>query len=434
MKEEDHSHSYSHLTELHKKKRVGKACDSCRLKKTKCNGKQPCERCILDNKICIYTERKKVKDKVYSSEYVELIDKRLKLSNKSLLKLCEFIKLSNISELAKFKNNLEYNANDEISPISVNQAISLLVDEDMSENESNDCNTAHHIGLSETKNDSICSTNSSATLVSHGEQIRSTEENSNYINSQQLKIVPPVLPSENGTKPSKRSIAISSPESLSPHSEMNSPTLNSSNRSSMNLNLEPNGHETYSNEDNRFVSTFDAGLGLTPLDMDYELNIGPDSNLGSPVGNNTEISMFEFNSLFSSNTSNLQALTNDSNVKHDYVSPSSITPISTEFNKANNDITTPILMSADAACVDTIISPSLSAHKPHSSGAIKKLTHRNPHHHHSRPHHGYLTPGKILCNTNIDTMSLNLDPSTITKNPATTDAAHPFSQEDFIIL
>lgn len=111
--------------EYSKKKRVVKACDSCRLKKTKCNGQQPCERCSIDDKICIYTERRKTKDKIYSSEHVELMESRLDLVNKSFVKLCELIKLDDKAALDAFKSNLTYNPHKD-SHISINQAISLL--------------------------------------------------------------------------------------------------------------------------------------------------------------------------------------------------------------------------------------------------------------------------------------------------------------------
>lgn len=76
---EDHHH--------HRKKRVGKACDSCRIKKTKCDGKKPCSRCIADNKLCAFTEKKKQKEKTHPSGYIDLLETRLDLLTKSLEKI-----------------------------------------------------------------------------------------------------------------------------------------------------------------------------------------------------------------------------------------------------------------------------------------------------------------------------------------------------------
>jgi len=56
------------------RKRVGRACDRCRLKKSKCDGKMPCSRCRADNNICVYGERKKSHDKVYPKGYVEMLE------------------------------------------------------------------------------------------------------------------------------------------------------------------------------------------------------------------------------------------------------------------------------------------------------------------------------------------------------------------------
>ncbi|KAK6205587.1 uncharacterized protein RJT21DRAFT_4926 [Scheffersomyces amazonensis] len=94
MDETDNSHSHHQQQHHHhiKKKRVGKACDSCRIKKTKCDGKKPCNRCILDNKICVFTEKKKTREKSHPQGYVELLETRLDILTKSLEKLIEISK------------------------------------------------------------------------------------------------------------------------------------------------------------------------------------------------------------------------------------------------------------------------------------------------------------------------------------------------------
>ncbi|KAL4894326.1 hypothetical protein BDV59DRAFT_176227 [Aspergillus ambiguus] len=58
------------------RKRVCKACDRCRLKKSKCDGGNPCGRCRADNAICVFGERKKAHDKVYPKGYVEMLEQQ----------------------------------------------------------------------------------------------------------------------------------------------------------------------------------------------------------------------------------------------------------------------------------------------------------------------------------------------------------------------
>ncbi|KAK9455302.1 hypothetical protein V1511DRAFT_488162 [Dipodascopsis uninucleata] len=69
------------------RKRVGKACDSCRIKKSKCDGRKPCSRCIADDKICTFTERKRSKEKLYSSRYVELLENRIEILQNGMTEL-----------------------------------------------------------------------------------------------------------------------------------------------------------------------------------------------------------------------------------------------------------------------------------------------------------------------------------------------------------
>ncbi|KAK5072331.1 Fluconazole resistance protein 1 [Exophiala xenobiotica] len=56
------------------RKRVCKACDRCRLKKSKCDGTSPCHRCKADNAICVFDERKKSHDKAYPKGYVGMLE------------------------------------------------------------------------------------------------------------------------------------------------------------------------------------------------------------------------------------------------------------------------------------------------------------------------------------------------------------------------
>ncbi|KAI9677779.1 MAG: hypothetical protein M1829_002551 [Trizodia sp. TS-e1964] len=58
------------------RKRVCKACDRCRLKKSKCDGASPCSRCKSDNAICVFGERKKSHDKIYPKGYVEMLEQQ----------------------------------------------------------------------------------------------------------------------------------------------------------------------------------------------------------------------------------------------------------------------------------------------------------------------------------------------------------------------
>ncbi|ODQ64833.1 hypothetical protein NADFUDRAFT_71218 [Nadsonia fulvescens var. elongata DSM 6958] len=87
-------HDYQDLNEsdqtfmdARKHKRVGKACDSCRIKKTKCDGKKPCTKCLLDNKLCTYSEKRKPKEKQYPQGYVDLLESRLAILQKVLQSL-----------------------------------------------------------------------------------------------------------------------------------------------------------------------------------------------------------------------------------------------------------------------------------------------------------------------------------------------------------
>lgn len=329
-----HNGSGSNLNSLDsmKKKRVGKACDSCRLKKTKCNGKQPCERCTADNKICIYTERKKSKDKVYSSEYVELIDRRLSLVNKSLLKLCEMVKLNKKSDLMTFVKDLEYNESDEISPISVNQAISLLVDE-------------HELEVDRQEF-------SASTATAESMNKAAIKSNLNAVTSLNFKksskkVIAPVLPSEGHSVHGQNNLnLLSSPESLSPKSSEFSPNFNALGENSLGTGNIPlskiKEEEDVDDRDTPLLDQFDS----VPLTSDYS-TYETNSNMVSPIDELDDVAMMGFNSLdlgqFHSNnigllnnsTNNSNNSTNNSN-NHSYNNSHNTTNSTTNNNNNNN--------------------------------------------------------------------------------------------------
>ncbi|KAL4909791.1 hypothetical protein BDW74DRAFT_44082 [Aspergillus multicolor] len=70
-----------------KRKHVLKACDHCRVKKTKCDGKQPCSRCSSYNRPCLFRERKATQTKVYSRGFVEMLESNHALVVKALQRL-----------------------------------------------------------------------------------------------------------------------------------------------------------------------------------------------------------------------------------------------------------------------------------------------------------------------------------------------------------
>ncbi|KAF9636248.1 putative c6 transcription factor protein [Lasiodiplodia theobromae] len=72
----ERSPSMESPTDNNIRKRVCKACDRCRLKKSKCDGSSPCGRCKADNAICVFGERKKSHDKVYPKGYVEMLEQQ----------------------------------------------------------------------------------------------------------------------------------------------------------------------------------------------------------------------------------------------------------------------------------------------------------------------------------------------------------------------
>lgn len=124
--------------------RVSKACDSCRLKKIKCDGQYPCSRCISRNKICVFTEEKKPKKD--SLSYSDLLESRVDILTKSLLKLVTLAEphlpfLQDIIEGSKFKNKQQLPSDSDdtslaVTSFPINEIVKYLVsDSDVFSNE-----------------------------------------------------------------------------------------------------------------------------------------------------------------------------------------------------------------------------------------------------------------------------------------------------------
>ncbi|KAM7211120.1 hypothetical protein V8F06_013495, partial [Rhypophila decipiens] len=64
----------SHSVSGGQHKRVWKACERCRMKKTKCGGEFPCKRCKDDGLVCTASTRKKTEYKQLPKGYAELLE------------------------------------------------------------------------------------------------------------------------------------------------------------------------------------------------------------------------------------------------------------------------------------------------------------------------------------------------------------------------
>lgn len=118
------------------KRRAGKACDLCRIRKTRCDGGHPCSRCVADNKICAFSKKKKSIGKPHPNGYLELLETRVDVLTESLRKLVNLAEphlpfIQQIKEKAKLEHSQITTPDSEESlppvvPIPINEIISYL--------------------------------------------------------------------------------------------------------------------------------------------------------------------------------------------------------------------------------------------------------------------------------------------------------------------
>ncbi|KAI1875954.1 uncharacterized protein JN550_001450 [Neoarthrinium moseri] len=70
----DHAPLSPHGANMDRNKRVWKACERCRQKKTKCDGEFPCKRCKDDGLVCTAGTRKKTEYKQLPRGYAEVLE------------------------------------------------------------------------------------------------------------------------------------------------------------------------------------------------------------------------------------------------------------------------------------------------------------------------------------------------------------------------
>lgn len=173
---EDHVHG--------RKRRVGKACDSCRIKKTKCDGTKPCLKCTSDNKICVYTERRKLASKSYPAGYVELLETRIDLLSRSLEKVLDLaLSGKNLHYLATHREELEVpeSSGDRLpgydSKFSINSIILRLIkDEGLLDNQPVEWDQGASIAAN-ISNDRDSLMHASSEFAHHGRSLVDEESN-----------------------------------------------------------------------------------------------------------------------------------------------------------------------------------------------------------------------------------------------------------------
>lgn len=354
---EDHDH--------HKKKRVGKACDSCRIKKTKCDGKKPCSKCRMDNKICVFTEKKKVKDKVHPSGYVELLETRLTLLTKSLEKIILMSKpyLPFITEILQDEDATSEDT------IPINKVVQYLIEkEDLLQNLPGECNEAT-IAANLKENDEDAGVDSNAATGKKAKRlaINTAVKDEPYSSS--------VTSNVNGTaEPSDYTTA----SLFSAKSENESATNNSPNSNSLTESLDLNDYSL-----GGFSSNILSDNTYTDIFSDFENDAAKPITAMAPLGNTVYDSGFApiSKDVRAGGLENHRAYLND---------PPSMTCISTLTNDFANTLTTPRSQSNSAVNKEhhppTLMrssssSMSLSSHhqKAKSNGHIHKPRHTHVH-------------------------------------------------------
>ncbi|XWX02191.1 hypothetical protein V2A60_010224 [Cordyceps javanica] len=157
-------------------KRVWKACERCRMKKTKCDGEFPCKRCKDDGLVCTAGIRKKMEYKQLPRGYAEVLENTQLTLIATIHKLYSMVRSSQPWELGEPDLNdrgqpVVHNIAQKLGCIRPNCDIDLPVHSVFPEDESSMAELARQLEEQQPHENDASSSNSATAAVGEGESL-----------------------------------------------------------------------------------------------------------------------------------------------------------------------------------------------------------------------------------------------------------------------